>query len=366
MGPPMYESVQHEIHMMEAELEDAGKHDLQIPYDDEELKLRVGEYARETRGIALKSLSIHLIPLKASVIGRAIDLRTLTRITLLNVGNQAPVWNLMAKENAVQSLPLCKIYTDNVSSSFLHLVSQLETVQELFLLERSAKHKPESFAAKTEITLNQIRRAVLKKHMSTMKRLMIKNQNETKDSWDMDEKCMQLICKRGKQLEELAVATGIRAIHAFLQHLTGLVNLRALHIISFRVDDTCLSVMRETRRFIVDTVSHYPEMRLEWIAMGDDHRADRIVRRPEGPKTSRKAKTKGKGKEVTVTLMESAPSSFPIMPTNHWNDDSSESEDGEDENDTNAYLKLDLIEAICFYDIWGVRIFKKEVVAGRL
>lgn len=361
-----YENVQHELHMMEAELEDAGEHTLQIPVDDEELKRRVGEYARETRGIALKSLSLHLVPLKASVLGRAIDLRTLTRITVLNVGNQAPIWTLLTKENAVKSLPLCKIFTDNVSSSFLHLASQLEMIQELFLLERGLKYKPESFAARTEITLDQIRRAILKKHMPTIKRLMIKNQTENKDTWDMDERTMQLICKRGKQLEELAVATGIRAIHAFLQYLTGLVSLRALHIISFRVDDTCLSVMRETRRFIVDTISHYPDMQLEWIAIGDDHRADRVIRRTESPKKSRKPKTKGKGKDVAPGLADVAASAFPILPTDPWNDSSSSSEDDEDDSGGHPYLKLDLIEAICFYDIWGVRIFKKEIVAGRL
>ncbi|KAF7535656.1 hypothetical protein G7054_g5150 [Neopestalotiopsis clavispora] len=274
------EDIQHEINIMEAELEDAGESTLHIQHDDEELRRQVSEYTRETRGIALRSLSIHLVPLKASVLGRAIDLRSLTRITLLNVGNQAPIWTLMAKENKVKNLPLCKIFTDNVSPSFLHFASQLESIQELFLLERGLKYKPESFAPRTEITLEQIRRAILKKHMSSIKRLMIKNQMEGDSSWDMDEKTMQLIGRRGRQLEELAVATGIRAIHAFLQYLAGLVNLRALHVLSFRVDDTCLSVMRETRRFIVDTVSHYPEMRLEWIAMGDDNRLIALFEEP--------------------------------------------------------------------------------------
>ncbi|KAK9770808.1 hypothetical protein SCAR479_12485 [Seiridium cardinale] len=363
-----YEDVQHEINVMEAELEDAGEPALQITNDDEELQHRIGQYTRETRGIALKSLSIHLIPVKASVLGRAIDLRRLTRITLLNVGNQAPIWSLMAKENKVQNLPLRKIFTDNVSSPFLHLASQLESIEELFLLERGPKYKPESFAPKTDITLDQIRRAILKKHMPSIKRLMIKSQKEGDSSWDMDEKTMQLICKRGKRLEELAVATGIRAIHAFLQHLTGLANLRALHVISFRVDDTCLSVMRETRRFIVDTVSHYPEMQLEWIAMGDDNRADRIIRRTDNPRKPKKKQTKGKGKEIIplTGLSLAAPALFPILPTDVWDDSSSESEVDDGENGAHPYLKLDLIEAICFYDIWGVRIFKKEVVAARL
>ncbi|MBH1945706.1 hypothetical protein I5L01_15970, partial [Erythrobacter sp. YJ-T3-07] len=131
----------------------------------------------------------------------------------------------------------------------------------------------------------------------------------------MDEKTMRLICKRGKVLEELAVTTGIRAIHAFLQHLTGLTNLRALHILAFKVDDTCLSVMRETRRFIVDTVSHQPEMQLEWIAMGDENRADRIVRRADNPRrTKKKMRNKDKNKDIVKGLMSIADPALPALP----------------------------------------------------
>ncbi|KAH6659455.1 hypothetical protein BKA67DRAFT_13824 [Truncatella angustata] len=361
--PHSYQDVQHEINVIEAELEELGEVPLSACDTDEEIQRQVSEYVRATRGIALKSLSIHLIPVKASVLGRAIDLRTLTRITLLNVGNQAPIWALMTRENKAGYLPLRKIFTDNVSSHFLNLVSQLETVEELFLLERSLKYKPESFAPRTEITLDQIRRAILKKHMRTIKRLMIKNQKEGDNSWDMDEKTIQLICKRGKGLEELAINTGISAIHAFLQHLTGLSNLRALHILFFRVEDTCLSVMRETRRFIVDTISHHPEMLLEWIAMGDDNRADRLVRRTDKPRRPMK-KNKSKEKELVQGLMNTADPALPILPTDAWDDSSSESEF--DDDGGQPYLKLDLIENICFYDIWGVRIFKKEVVAARL
>lgn len=39
---------------------------------------------------------------------------------------------------------------------------------------------------------------------------MIKNQADS--SWDVDEKTIQHICRRGKVLEELAVIMGMRAI----------------------------------------------------------------------------------------------------------------------------------------------------------
>jgi hypothetical protein len=354
--------IQHELNIVEAEIEEAEVG--QGLSSDETVRQQMNDYVRGTRGIALKSLGIHHIPVRASVLGRAIDLRALNRITLLNVGNQAPIWTLLAKENKIQPLPLRKLFTDNVSLPFLQLVSQLNAVEELFMLERGVKYKPESFAPKTNVTLPQIRRAILKKHMPTIRCLIIKNQADA--SWDMDEKTMQLICKRGKIMEELAISMGIRAVHAFLQYLSGLVKLRALHIISFRSDDTCLSVMRETRRFIVDTVSHHPELQLEWISMGDDYRSDRIIRKTD---TLRKPKnTKGKGKEVAINMTGTLgiADPFPILSTEGWDESSSDEDDDVDDLGSLAYLKFDLIESICYYDIWGVRIFKKEVIGARL
>ena len=91
------------------------------------------------------------------------------------------------------------------------------------MLQRSAKYKPESFAPNPGTNIEQIRKFILKKRMyildlpfkfpmltkividmHSIKRLMIKNQAD--NSWDLNEKAVQLICRRGKALEELAVA----------------------------------------------------------------------------------------------------------------------------------------------------------------
>ena len=169
-------------------------------------------YLKETRGFALETLGIHLIPVKASVLSRAVDLRSLKQLTLLNVGNQAPIWTLLSKENKVQPLPLRKVFTDNVSDAFLACISQLEELHDLFLLERSAKSKPESFAPRSSNTIDQIRRVVLAKHMPTLKRLMIKDESSSSSSWDANEKTMVYMCTRGKQLEELAITLNIQAV----------------------------------------------------------------------------------------------------------------------------------------------------------
>lgn len=171
---------------------------------------RMREYIRATRGIGLTSLSVYLVPVKASVLSKAIDLRVLRNITLLNVGPQQPIWALLAKENKLQPLPLRSIFTDNVSSALLNFVSQLQELREFLIMERDHKYKPESFAAKTTTTIEQIRRLVLRKHLPTLKRLMIKNMDSM--DWDIDEHTIGLICRKGKVLEELAISMNIRAI----------------------------------------------------------------------------------------------------------------------------------------------------------
>jgi len=170
----------------------------------------MSEYVRTTRGLALRSLAIYLIPIKASVLSRAFDLTVLKRITLLNVGPQTAFWNHLAKENKTSPLPLRKIHTDNVTMPFLMFVNQLETLTELFILERTTKSQEYSFAPKTTVTNNSIRRLVLKKHMSSLKRLVIKNENDL--SWDANERFLELLCRKGKNLEELGISFSSSAV----------------------------------------------------------------------------------------------------------------------------------------------------------
>lgn len=208
--------IKHEMAVVAAELEDAEKQKpTSMNAEGADVRQRISEYTRSTRGLSLHTLSIHLIPVKASVLSRAIDLRCLKRITLLNVGNQAPIWALLAKENKAQALPLRHIFTDNVSVVFLTLVSQLSELNELYMLERQEKYKPEAFAPKSTVTIDQIRRFALRKHQNSLKRFMIKNQNDM--SWDLDTKTT-LLLTRFKVLEELAVSMSISEVVSLLFH----------------------------------------------------------------------------------------------------------------------------------------------------
>lgn len=196
--------------------------DSQNPSISDIKQKNISDYVRSTRGIGLESLGFHQIPIKAWVLSKALDFRSLRRITLLNVGNQAPLWLRLMEQNRVEPLPLAKIFTDNVSPQFLTFVSQLQKVDELFMLERSSKHKPESFAPKTTVTIRDIRRTVLKKHLPNLKRLMIKNDSDIDHeahhdatrhgNWDVDEKTMLQICTRGRTLQELSMSASIKSI----------------------------------------------------------------------------------------------------------------------------------------------------------
>jgi hypothetical protein len=57
---------------------------------------------------------------------------------------------------------------------------------------------------------------VLKRHTGTLKKLMIKNENDY--TWDANEQTIKLLCKRGKLLEELAVSFGVRAVVSISPH----------------------------------------------------------------------------------------------------------------------------------------------------
>ncbi|KAJ4164768.1 hypothetical protein LMH87_006430 [Akanthomyces muscarius] len=335
---------------------------------------QMDDYIRSTRGLAIEVLRIDLLPTKASVICRALNLSVLKELTLLNVGSQAPIWTALAKENAAKPLPLRSIFTDNVSTTFLNFASRLEELHELFLLERSVDHLPASFTPRASVTIDQIRRLVLKKHIRTLKRLMIKDESK-EANWDANEKTMMTICVQGSNLEELAVSMNRNAVHIFMQYFHELVNLRAINILHFKNNDTCLWVVRETLRFMVDNLSHYPKMKLEWIAMEDD-RVDRVVRPGESededfcrqrlPRSEQPVDTV----PWVVTDSEPHPSSghasdasLPLFPSDALDSDES---DDELPHDAGSRLRYTTVGPMQFYDVWGIKIFEKEIRSGRL
>ncbi|PTB45780.1 hypothetical protein M441DRAFT_65420 [Trichoderma asperellum CBS 433.97] len=356
----MVTDLQNEIQVVEEEMDEVERQVAAINRNG------MRDYIRRTRGLTLTSLSIHLIPVKASVLSRSINISCLKQLTLLNVGNQVPIWNLLAKENRQRPLGLRSIFTDNVTDTFLGFASELEEIHELFLLERDVKSKPESFAPRGSTVIDQIRRLVLKKHIRKLKRLMIRDESSG-PNWDCNEKTMVLICTQGRNLKELALSMNIHALHVFMQHVSGLVNLCAINIVHFRSHDACMSVMREILRFIVDNLSHHPELKLEWIAMEGD-RVYQVVRPNQGiddtsNEQSNNKRAKGKSKDTAAPVSTGLHNPFPALPM-----DSLDSESDSDDVDINVgtHLRFKTIGPLRFYDVWGVKIFEKEIQSGRL
>ncbi|TVY17542.1 hypothetical protein LARI1_G005107 [Lachnellula arida] len=316
------------------------------------------EYIRSTRGLTLHTLAIYLIPARSMVLNAAIDFHVLQSLTLLNVGTQVGIWNTLRKENTLQSLPLSKIYTDNVTPQFLQFVGELDRVTDLLLLEKQ-KGRVEPTAVKTTVKIEKIRKEVLKKHASTLKVLMIKN--DSSQDWDLDVKTTMLLCHRAKQLEELSVSHGVRTLHCFLQFMPGMTSLRALHVNQFRYDQ-CASMMHEWKQLMVDVVAHTPFMKLEYIGLNEA--IDRLVRRSRVNKNAKKDK-KGKGKATDVIAKA-------LLGDNDWTDPSKRSDyqASSDEDEAVMFgelgLKVETVEDIRFYEISGVRIFEKDVIFGRL
>jgi hypothetical protein len=226
-----------------------------------------------------------------------------------------------------------------------------------------------------------------------------------------------------------------------MQHVAGLASLRALHVVHLRNDDTCVWVMRETKRFLIDNVSHYPDLPLEWIAIDEDHHADRLVRvaakrKKRDRQRDRKGKNgggeeategttvnggagakgggvsgtgkdkKGKGKQTSssafneklddmldslnlgsssaaaaaaaaadldvssliATELAAAEAGEMDGDTTSGSDTDDDDDGDDDSGGEDGFLgqKIETLEGIPFCDVVDVRIFKKEVVAGRL
>ncbi|CAI4216943.1 unnamed protein product [Parascedosporium putredinis] len=181
----------------------------------EEQKLNlISSYVKSTRGLGLRSFSLHLVPLKTSVIGQALDLHMLRSLTLLNVGNQAPLWTLLSKENKTKPLALREVFTDHVTAPFVSCMAELEELHALFMIERSSKYRPATFVHSSKVLLRAIRKQILEKHLPTLKRLMIRNDN--RPFWDLDHTTVVTVCGLGANLEEFSASLRIQNVLEFI------------------------------------------------------------------------------------------------------------------------------------------------------
>lgn len=177
---------------------------------DEEMR----DYIRATHGLQLEELSLYLIPLKASILARALDLNILKRITLLSVGSQDPFWILLGKlQNRSAHISFESIHMDNVSIPFLEFLKTFEGLKELFLLERKALNDGDGGTSKTAVGITPIRKIALRKHIKSLKRMQLRNEND--DSWDLDANFIRFLSTKGAGLVELAISLNMKHFVSF-------------------------------------------------------------------------------------------------------------------------------------------------------
>jgi len=165
-------------------------------------------YIRTTHGLHLESLALDWVPLKPSVVARALDLSVLKHITLLEVGPQDAFWTLLTRlQSASPEIAFRSIHTDNVSQPFVKFLATFEGLEELFMHERAVKQGEEAATA-PGFGSSMIRKLALQGHISTLKRLMIRN--ERNESWDVDTKTLQFLAVKGIELRELAMSLNMK------------------------------------------------------------------------------------------------------------------------------------------------------------
>ena len=178
-------------------------------------------YIRATHGLQLEELSLEWVPLKASIVARALDLSVLKRITLLEVGPQDAFWTLLLRlQTATHITAFKSIHTDNVSVPLVKFLATFEGLEELFMLERSKKQAPESEAEST-VTISTLRKGALRKHIPTLQRLSLRN--ERNEQWDVDPRTLRCLALKGAKLKELAFSLNLKTYvrYSMLRHTSN-------------------------------------------------------------------------------------------------------------------------------------------------
>ncbi|WEW54863.1 hypothetical protein PRK78_000289 [Emydomyces testavorans] len=254
------------------------KNDDQPSFGDMSGEQAIQEYIRLSHGIALESLSIQLIPLKTSVICRAVNVWSLKHISLINVGPQRTFWAMLTQLNKSNPLQLASIHTDDVTHTLLAFIGSLDFVDELFLSERHTSSRTDGSAPKPAVNIEEIRGMMLAKHIKHLKRLMLRN--DVDSSWNLNRQTTKLITRSGSELVELMVAVDSANFHLMMHYIQHLRSLVALHILFFN-SEYCAALLREIRLCAIDNIIHFPSLKVQYVAVSH------MVNGPVATKASR-------------------------------------------------------------------------------
>ncbi|PGH28134.1 hypothetical protein AJ80_00024 [Polytolypa hystricis UAMH7299] len=333
--------------------------------DEESGDHAIQEYIRLHHGIPLESLSIYLIPVKPSILCRAINICSLKHVSLMNVGPQRAFWAMLGKLHQTTPLQLTSIQTDNVTPSFLSFLSELDYMEDLFLIERSSRSKVEPLTPKTTVTIDDIRKQVLSKHTRSLRRLMIRNDND--NSWALSKESVNILAGHGSRLTELVVALDSSNFHFLMHHISGLRSLLVFHIL-FAQNDYCPGILREIRLCAIDNIIQCPHLKIQYVAVSYGTNkpvvtsVSKLVREkpastPEQINGYSFKDRKGKGKAVQFAAdhdtFSPSPGSIDLAPL----DDSASG----DEFDSSERTKITVVDGVKFRDAIGIKVWDKDI-----
>lgn len=169
------------------------------------------QYIRATHGLRIETFALYLIPLKASVVARALDLSVLRHITLLDVGSQSSFWLLLQRQ--IKDHPLIgfeTIHMDDVSHAFLGFLSATNIkAKELYLLRRKERSS-DTHIMTTSIDASTMFNIGFRKHVKTLTHLMIRNEQD--DTWDLNEQLVRMLSLKCSGMVELGVSMKTKAL----------------------------------------------------------------------------------------------------------------------------------------------------------
>ncbi|CAK7238610.1 MAG: hypothetical protein STHCBS139747_000026 [Sporothrix thermara] len=198
------------------------------------------DYSRSTHGLALKSFSCQHIPVQAAVFYKGLNLTCLRDLTLFSVGPQAAIWYMLLAENAVCSLPLSSVRTDNVTRS-----------------RNSVAEK---------VSMRDIRELVLGVHAPRLKVVYISNQ-ESKD-WDLGDETLRLLARCGKNIRELACCMEASTEFTLTRTLAKFDSLQALHILKLHAENTQMQATNRMKNSFIKMLTRRRRLRLRYLVLG--------------------------------------------------------------------------------------------------
>lgn len=143
-----------------------------------------------------------------------------------------------------------------------------------------------------------------------------------------------------------------------MQNVAAFKDLIALHLLSLR-ENSRTFLHADSLYSAVDSFSHYPDIKLKWIALDSNlrrvsSRPERLFREFEKRRKMRaQVKTKGKGKAKATTKDDSEESSEPDMP-------------GDEVGHRLMAMRLRADSRRNFNDVEDIKIFQKEIRLGKL